>query len=793
MKYIKNIRDITLNDVALVGGKTASLGEMMHALSSKKFKVPQGFAITSQGYWHFVQANKLEKKIEAIMHTLSRTAPEREVKIVGKKIRTLFLRARLPQDLEDEIMQAYAQLSKVYGKYALSVAVRSSATAEDLPGASFAGQQESYLHIQGASALLQACKDCFASLFTDRAIVYRLEKGFDYRKIALTIAVQKMVRSDKACSGVAFSLDTETGFNNVVIINASYGLGESIVQGIVTPDEYTLFKPALKNGFDALISKKVGSKKEKLVYGTQRTKATVWKKVPQKQQTIFCLSDTEIIELGKLVLEIEEHYSARNKKWTPMDVEWAKDGDDGTLYIVQARPETVHSQENNGGLLTDYVLANKNPKIILEGQSIGQKIVSGPVKIISSIKHASLFKRGDILVAEQTDPDWVPLLKIASGVITDSGGRTCHAAIVSRELGIPAIVGTGDGTKTLKNNEQVTLDCSKGSKGYVYEGKQNFTIKKINKTKLAQPPVELMVNIGDPEQAFAVAQLPSLSGVGLARLEFIIASTIKVHPLACLGHKIPDKRVQKQLDALAAAFKSKKDFFVEQLSYGIATIAAAFYPKPVIVRFSDFKSNEYRNLLGGSFFEPHEENPMLGLRGASRYYSDLYKNAFALECKAMKKVYFDKGLNNIIMMIPFVRTVQEAERVLKLLADNGLKRRNGLKVYMMVEVPSNVILFDEFCTLFDGFSIGSNDLTQFVLAVDRDSALVAPLFDERNEAVKKMMAWAIEGARACKKHIGICGQAPSDYPELAKFLIKEGITSLSLNADAIIPFLLSIA
>ena len=435
----------------------------------------------------------------------------------------------------------------------------------------------------------------------------------------------------------------------------------------------------------------------------------------------------------------------------------------------------------------------KIQKYRLEGQSIGQKIVSGPVKIISSIKHASLFKRGDILVTEQTDPDWLPLLKIASGVITDSGGRTCHAAIVSRELGIPAIVGTGNGTKTLKNNEQVTLDCSKGSKGYVYEGKQNFTIKKINKTKLAQPPVELMVNIGDPEQAFAVAQLPSLSGVGLARLEFIIASTIKVHPLACLEQKIPDKRVQKQLDALAAAFTSKKDFFVEQLSYGIATIAAAFYPKPVIVRFSDFKSNEYRNLLGGSFFEPHEENPMLGLRGASRYYSDLYKNAFALECEAMKKVYFDKGLNNIIMMIPFVRTVQEAERVLKLLADNGLKRRHGLKVYMMVEVPSNVILFDEFCTLFDGFSIGSNDLTQFVLAVDRDSALVAPLFDERNEAVKKMMAWAIEGARACKKHIGICGQAPSDYPELAKFLIKEGITSLSLNADAIIPFLLSCA
>ncbi len=794
MNYIKKLQEITLQDVPLVGGKTASLGEMIRTLSSSGFRVPDGFAITAKAYWHYLDANHLREKIDNVMQTLPDSADEQQLQKVGKEIRALFMQGTIPEDLKQEIIVAYKQLSKEYNERLLAVAVRSSATAEDLPGASFAGQQETFLHIKGIDALLQACKGCLASLFTDRAIVYRISKNFDYRKIALTIAVQKMVRSDKACSGVGFSLDTETGFKDVIILNASYGLGEAIVQGQVTPDEYHLFKPTLKEGYVAIIAKKVGGKEKKLVYGKTQEHPTMWKKVVRKEQNQFCLTDEEILELGKSIMLIEEHYSELHQKWTPMDVEWAKDGNDGLLYILQARPETVHALENKSRLFEQTILKTKNPKIILQGQSIGQKIAQGKVKVIDSIQQFAQFAQGDVLVTIMTDPDWLPLLKKASAIITDSGGRTCHAAIVSRELGIPALIGTKNATKILQNNAEITVDCSQGSTGYVYEGAVAFDVEKIDITALAKPPVDVMVNLGDPAQAFSVSQLPYLSGVGLARLEFIIASSIQVHPMACIHDEmIVDKKVQKKIRNCMQAFSSGKDFFVDTLSYGIAMIAAAFYPKPVLVRFSDFKTNEYRNLLGGSYFEPEENNPMLGLRGASRYYSSLYQEAFALECAALKKVRDEIGLTNVIAMIPFVRTMVEAENVISSMKKNGLKQSlDGLRVYMMLEIPSNVMLIDQFCALFDGFSIGSNDLTQFTLAVDRDSSVLADLFDERDQAVKKMISLAIAGALKHKKPIGVCGQAPSDYPEMAEFFIDEGVTSLSLNPDAVLPFLLSL-
>ena len=792
MNYIKSFSKITLKDDALVGGKTASLGEMVTHLSSHGIRVPLGFAITAKAYWHVVDKNKLHENINAYMRELPKNPSERTLHAVGKKIRTLFLHAEIPADLKEEIAEAYQQLSKYYRQHTIAVAVRSSATAEDLPGASFAGQQETFLHVQGITALEDACKKCFASLFTDRAILYRLTKGFDYRTIALSIAVQKMVRSDKACSGVAFSLDTESGFKDVVLINGSYGLGEAVVQGEVTPDEFHVFKPTLQEGLNAIISKKCGSKEKKLVYGTTKRATTVWKKVLRADQLRFCLTDKQILELSKAVVLIEKHYTTLHKQWTPMDIEWAQDGDDGHMYIVQARPETVHAQEKKSSVFTHYVLSKTAHKKILEGQSIGQKIAAGCVKIVKNVKHASSFNDGDILVTVMTDPDWLPLIKRASGIITDAGGRTCHAAIVSRELGIPAVIGTERATTVLKNNQEVTLDCSQGNTGYVYQGKIPFFLKKINVKKLPEPAVKLMVNLGDPSQAFTVAQLPHLSGVGLARLEFIIATSIKVHPMACIEFSnITNKKVKQQITDLTYAYKNKKEFFVDSLSYGIAMIAAAFYPRPVIVRFSDFKSNEYRNLLGGTYFEPEEHNPMLGLRGASRYYSALYEKAFALECAAMHKVRKEMGLFNVIPMIPFVRTVDEAKKVLQLMKLHGLHRgQEALETYMMVEVPSNVLLIDQFSALFDGFSIGSNDLTQCILAVDRDSSLLADLFDEENEAVKIMISQAIKGALENKKPIGLCGQIPSDSSSMARFLIHQGVTSLSLNPDAVLSFLM---
>jgi pyruvate,water dikinase len=665
--------------------------------------------------------------------------------------------------------------------------VRSSATAEDLPTASFAGQQETYLNVHDDEELLRACQKCFASLFTDRAIIYRIEKGFDHFKVALSIGVQKMIRSDLACSGVMFTLDPETGFKDVVTINASYGLGESIVQGLVTPDEYVVHKPTFQAGFKSIIKKYVGAKQAKMIYTDS---AELIKTVPvsSQQQHEFVLTDDEILELAQFSLIIEREYSALKKSWTPMDIEWAKDGIDGKLYIIQARPETVQARKDNNVLL-QYRLKDlaHNAKPLVTGQSIGQKIATGAVRVIHNVTEIAQLQEGEILVTQMTDPDWVPAMRKAAGIITDHGGRTCHAAIVSRELGLAALVGAGNATELLQNEENVTLDCSRGAIGAVYKGILPFTTTKIKLSTLPKPCVPYMVNIADPDSAFECSFLP-VAGVGLARVEFIISNTIKIHPMALIHpDKITDAATQKKIDELTEGYTDKKSFFVDSLSQGIGMIAAGFYPRPVIVRFSDFKTNEYRNLIGGIYFEPEEENPMLGFRGASRYYNERYKDAFALECAALKKARDVMGLTNIIIMVPFVRTTQEAQAVMREMKVHGLVRgKNNLKVYMMCELPANVVLMQKFSKYFDGFSIGSNDLTQFTLGVDRDSQMLADLFDERDEAVKEMLKLAIAGARKNKKSIGICGQAPSDYPELLPFLINCGISSISLNADSVI-------
>ncbi len=789
MKFIKWFDEIRINDTALVGGKTASLGQMTTQLSDR-IKIPFGFAITSAAYWRYIEFNKLHDHIKTILNAVDITDFQ-QLKNAGLQLRRLFTTGSMPNELAEEIIAAYNQLSLHYKQNNVDVAVRSSATAEDLPGASFAGQQESFLHIQGTKELLEACKKCFASLFTDRAIIYRTTKGFDHFKVALSIAVQKMVRSDLAAAGVGFSLDTESGFKDLIMINGSYGLGEAVVQGAINPDEFHVFKTTLKKGYKPIIKKMLGNKTKKLVYGAE--KKIEWVTVPEDKINQFCLSDEEILELSNNIMIIEDYYSTINGQWTPMDVEWAKDGIDGFLYIVQARPETVHSIKKQRGFLKQYMLKETDKKILLEGQSIGSKIVSGVARIIKNPKDIGQFNKGDILVTYMTDPDWVPLMQKAGGIITESGGRTCHAAIVSRELGIPAVIGAFNATQKIKDGSAITIDCSQGAQGYVYEGAVPFTVQEVDTKNLHKPPVAIMVNVADPAAAFSVCQLPLISGVGLARIEFIIAHTIKAHPMAfAQPEMITDAHIKQEINELSAAYDNPRDFFVNSLAQGIGSIAAAFYPHEVIVRFSDFKTNEYRDLLGGSYFEPVESNPMLGLRGASRYYNELYAPAFALECAAMKKARDEMGLTNIILMLPFVRTMEEAWQVITIMKKNGLvQKENGLKIYMMVEIPSNVLLIDDFCTLFDGFSIGSNDLTQTTLAVDRDSALLAPLFDERDKAVKKMCKLVIEGALRHEKPIGICGQAPSDYPEFAQFLISQGITSLSLNADSVIPFLMT--
>lgn len=791
MKYIQWFEDVCMADIAKVGGKNASLGEMIRQLSSQGIRIPSGFAITADAYWYYLEHNQCLDQIKAIMAELTDVADMTVLQNIGSQIREIIARGTMPDDLAQEIKDSYRQLSQRYNVQECDVAVRSSATAEDLPTASFAGQQDTFLNISGETALLESCKKSMASLFTDRAIIYRIEQQFDHFKVALSVGVQKMIRADSAVSGVTFSLDTETGFKDVVMIESSYGLGESIVQGLVTPDEFMVHKPTLQQGFRPIIKKQCGDKKTKLIYAHESGVAIKTVAVSDSDQKQFSLTDDEILELARFVVIIENHYSAIKGSWSPMDIEWAKDGIDGLLYIIQARPETVAVNIKRSTSLAYQLESKTQPEAIVVGLSIGQKIVSGIARVIKDARDIGQVQQGDIIVTEMTDPDWVPVMKRAAGIITDRGGRTCHAAIVSRELGISAIVGTKSGTNTIKNGDQITLDCSRGSDGYVYNGQVPFVVHEIVLGDLKEPKVPVMVNCADPASAFQLSFLP-VAGVGLARIEFIISSAIKIHPMVLVRpEKVEDKKVLQKIDEITAAYDSKQEFFVENLAQGIGMIAAGFYPRPVIVRFSDFKTNEYRNLIGGSYFEPVEENPMIGFRGASRYYDERYKEAFALECEAIKRVRTVMGLKNVKVMVPFVRTVAEAEKVIAELQRNGLSSgKDDLQIVMMCEIPSNALLIEQFSQFFDGFSIGSNDLTQLVLGVDRDSGALAPLFDEQDEAVKKMMAMAIEGAHKKGRYIGICGQAPSDHPEVADFLIKNNIDSLSLNADSVMPFLM---
>ena len=776
--------EIGIDDLPRVGGKNASLGEMYRELTAKGVRVPDGFATTADAYRLFLSSTGLDEQIRGFLRDLD-TRDIANLRLRGSQIRQAILATELPAELAAEIVAAYDALGAGNLLHPAHVAVRSSATAEDLPDASFAGQQESYLNVHGHYALLDACKRCFASLFKDRAISYRVDKGFDHFKIALSVGVQHMVRSDLAASGVIFTIDTETGFRDAVLINAAYGLGENVVQGTVNPDEYCVFKPTLKTGFRPILQKRVGTKEFKLVYDIGGGKMVKNVPVPVGDRVKFAASDEEILQLARWACIIEDHYSARRGRPTPMDIEWAKDGETGELFILQARPETVQSRKDVDVIET-FRLQHRG-RVLVTGRSIGDRIASGPVRVIKSAQHLGQFQDGEVLVTDKTDPDWEPIMKKAAAIITNRGGRTCHAAIVSRELGVPAIVGTEVGTDTLRDGQVVTVSCAEGDTGFVYEGRQAFEVRRTNLKTLRRPRTKVMMNVGNPEEAFALSFIPN-DGVGLAREEFIITTFIKIHPLALLNYgTLTDPEVKRQIEALTVGYADKPQFFVEKLAQGAATLAAAFYPKDVILRLSDFKTNEYANLIGGAAYEPHEENPMIGFRGASRYYHPRYREGFALECRAVKRVREEMGLTNLKVMIPFCRTVEEGRRVLLEMAQHGLTRGvNGLEVYMMCEIPSNVILADAFAEIFDGFSIGSNDLTQLILGVDRDSEIVAPIFDERNAAVKTMIAQAIAACRARGRKIGICGQAPSDYPEFAQFLVEEGIDSISLNPDTVL-------
>ena len=776
--------EIGIDDLPRVGGKNASLGEMYRELTAKGVRVPDGFATTADAYRLFLSSTGLDEQIRGFLRDLD-TRDIANLRLRGSQIRQAILATELPAELAAEIVAAYDALGAGNLLHPAHVAVRSSATAEDLPDASFAGQQESYLNVHGHYALLDACKRCFASLFKDRAISYRVDKGFDHFKIALSVGVQHMVRSDLAASGVIFTIDTETGFRDAVLINAAYGLGENVVQGTVNPDEYCVFKPTLKTGFRPILQKRVGTKEFKLVYDIGGGKMVKNVPVPAGDRVKFAASDEEILQLARWACIIEDHYSARRGRPTPMDIEWAKDGETGELFILQARPETVQSRKDVDVIET-FRLQHRG-RVLVTGRSIGDRIASGPVRVIKSAQHLGQFQDGEVLVTDKTDPDWEPIMKKAAAIITNRGGRTCHAAIVSRELGVPAIVGTEVGTDTLRDGQVVTVSCAEGDTGFVYEGRLAFEVRRTNLKTLRRPRTKVMMNVGNPEEAFALSFIPN-DGVGLAREEFIITTFIKIHPLALLNYgTLTDPEVKRQIEALTVGYADKPQFFVEKLAQGAATLAAAFYPKDVILRLSDFKTNEYANLIGGAAYEPHEENPMIGFRGASRYYHPRYREGFALECRAVKRVREEMGLTNLKVMIPFCRTVEEGRRVLLEMAQHGLTRGvNGLEVYMMCEIPSNVILADAFAEIFDGFSIGSNDLTQLILGVDRDSEIVAPIFDERNAAVKTMIAQAIAACRARGRKIGICGQAPSDYPEFAQFLVEEGIDSISLNPDTVL-------
>ncbi|QNP46106.1 phosphoenolpyruvate synthase [Sphingomonas sediminicola] len=766
---------IGMGDVAIVGGKNASLGELIGTLGAQAIRVPDGFATTADAYRLHISSNGIEPRIRDLLASLH--AGEKSLRDAGAEIRALILAGTLPPPVEQQLRDAYCELGRKTGRTNPAVAVRSSATAEDLPGASFAGQLESFLNVQGEDAFIDACRRCFASLFTDRAITYREAKGFDHLQVALSIGVQLMVRSDLGGSGVMFTLDTESGFPRVVTINAALGLGETVVQGTVDPDRLMVFKPLLRNGYRPIIEKVRGAKNQKLVYGADG-RGTELLQTSEVERESFVLSDDEALRLARWGVAIEAHYGR------PMDVEWAKDGASGELFIVQARPETVHAAKS-GTSFDVYTLQAKGQRLV-EGVAIGGAIVSGKACIVRNPEDIERFEDGAILVAEATNPDWVPIMKRAAGIVTDHGGPTSHAAIVGRELGVTAVIGTGNGTSVLRAGQEITVSCAEGSRGAVYSGILPFVRETIDVGTLGEPPVDIMVNMANPGAAFEWWRLPA-NGVGLARMEFIIGSAIKLHPMAAAHPERLSAADAEMVRALSEGFTTPADYFVDRLAVGVAKLASAFHPYPAIVRLSDFKTNEYADLIGGEAFEPKEENPMLGFRGASRYYNDRYKDGFALECRALKRVREEMGFTNLIVMVPFCRTVTEADRVLQAMAENGLRRgKDGLQVYMMCEIPSNVILAEEFAKRFDGFSIGSNDLTQLVLGVDRDSADLADLFDERDEAVKRMVGDAIDGAHRAGIKVGICGQAPSNYPEFAQFLVEKRIDSISLNPDSFV-------
>jgi pyruvate, water dikinase len=773
---IKLFSNIGIEDVPLVGGKNASLGEMYNNLASKGVPIPDGFATTSQAFRYFLKVNGLTDPLSKLMMNLDREEYS-NLKKTGEQARTLILNAQIPDDLKVGILKNYKHLSDGED---IAVAVRSSATAEDLPTASFAGQHESYLNIKGDAALLEAVQRCFASLYTDRAIKYREDNDFEHDKVALSVGVQKMVRSDKGSAGISFSLEPESGFRDIIHITGVWGLGENIVQGAVTPDEFYVFKTTLIKGKQAIIQKKLGEKAKTMIYSDNLDEPTLNIDTPSVQREKFVLSDEEVLKIARWTLIIEQHY----KK--PMDIEWAKDGITGELYIVQARPETVRSRENPLKMI-EYKLLEKG-KTLVEGEAIGSKIAVGTARILQSPKEAYKLNAGEIVITDITSPDWDPILKKAAAIITNKGGRTSHASIVARELGVPAIVGAEGATMNIQDGQQITVSCCEGKTGFVYDGILTFKEKELDFTNMKMPKkTDAMLIVGDPDKAFKLAFYPN-NGVGLMRIEFIITHFIQVHPMALVKFdELTDPSVKTQIESLTHHYPDKKQYFIDKLAQGVATIAAAFYPKDVIVRMSDFKTNEYANLIGGKDFEPKEENPMLGFRGASRYYNDLYKDGFKLECAAIKQVREDMGLTNVKVMIPFCRTVEEGKKVIEVMRGNGLKQgENGLEIYIMAEIPSNVILAEEFAQVFDGFSIGSNDLTQLTLGIDRDSSIISELFSEQNAAAKEMFATVIKKAKKTGKKIGLCGQAPSDFPEFAQFLVEQGIDSISFSPDALL-------
>jgi len=782
--------EIGIKDIPIVGGKNASLGEMYRHLGRRGIRVPNGFAITAAAYFCILKEAGIRDKIRERLEDLD-TSNIENLQLRGAAVREMIMNAPFPRDLERAILDNYRKLEKQYGPN-VDVAVRSSGTAEDLAEASFAGQQDTYLNIRGPLRLLKACKQCFASIFTDRAISYREDQRFDHLTVGLSIAVQKMVRSDKGASGVMFSVDTESGHKDMVLINASYGLGEVVVQGAANPDEFYIHKPTLMKKFPSIVSKRRGSKRIKMVYGTgsQSTRTVA---VSEKNRRKYSITDEDALQLARWAVAIEEYFSEEAGYRKPMDIEWAKDGISGKLFIVQARPETITTRKDTR-VLEQYHLERRG-KVLATGSAVGTGLGIGKANVITDSKFIKRFKKGEVLVTHMTDPDWEPIMKIASAIVTDEGGRTSHAAIVSRELGIPAMVGAESATRNIPTQRTITVSCCEGEIGYVYEGNVPHKVRRISLDKIRRPKkTKIMMIFGTPEFAFGTSQIPN-DGVGLARQEFIINSAIKIHPLALVNHrKLKDKRAKQKIDELTDGYRDKKAYYVDKLAMGIATIGSAFYPNDVIVRLSDFRSNEYADLIGGKQFEPKERNPMIGWRGASRYYDNAYRPAFDLECRALARVRDDLGLTNVKVMVPFCRTVEEGRKVVKVMAANGLKQdKNGLEVYVMCEIPSNVILADRFSEVFDGFSIGSNDLTQLTLGLDRDSGRIAHIGDENNEAVKRMIADVIKTAKKYKKKIGICGQAPSDFPDFAKFLVEHGIDSISLNPDAILQTTMDLA